>query len=325
MTRAGGRLPAVRVLVTGGLGHIGSRVLPELRRRGHDVRVLSLRTRATRRAASRHRVEAVWGDITDQTAVRRAVTDVDTVIHLAALLPPAADERPALAEAINVDGTANVIAACQAQPVPPRLLFTSSFDVHGLTLDKPPPRRVDDPLVPTNPYAAHKIEGEAMVRASGLQWSIVRLADVPILGLRRPPRIMFEISPDNRIETLHAVDAGLALAAAIDTPQMWGRAFFLGGGPSCQLTYREYVTRMLAAMGIPPLPDEAFRAGAVYPTDWLDTAESQALLNYQRHSFDDIVAAVADSAGWKRHAASAVGPLIRLALLHSSPHYRAAR
>jgi nucleoside-diphosphate-sugar epimerase len=227
-----------------------------------------------------------------------------------------------LARSINVDGTATVIAACRAQPEPPRLLFTSSFDVHGVTLDQPPPRRVDDPLVATNPYAGHKIECEGMVRDSGLRWCIVRLADVPILGLRRPPKIMFEIGPDNRIETLHAADAGLAIARTVDTSEVWGRVFFLGGGPSCQLTYRDYVSRMLAAMGIPALPDSAFRTGAVYPTDWLDTTESQALLQYQRHSFDDITRAVARSAGWKRSAAAAVGPLVRLALLWRSPYYR---
>jgi nucleoside-diphosphate-sugar epimerase len=211
----------VRVLVTGGLGHIGSHVLPELHRRGHTVRVLSLRTRATERAARGYGVEAVWGDITSREAVHEAVTGVDAVIHLAAMLPPAADERPELARSTNVDGTANVVAACRAQPEPPRLVFTSSFDVHGVTLDQPPPRRVDDPLVATNPYAGHKIECERMIRASGLRWCIMRLADVPILGLRRPPRIMFEIGPDNRIETLHAADAGLALATAIDTPEVW--------------------------------------------------------------------------------------------------------
>ncbi len=314
----------MRVLITGGLGHIGSYLLPELRARGYQLRVLSLRPKATQRAAGRLGVEAVWGDITDTQAVRRAVDGVDAVIHLAAMLPPAADEHPELARRINVDGTANVIAACEAQATPPRLLFTSSFDVHGVTLDQPPPRRVDDPLVPTNPYAAPKIESEGLIRSSGLLWCIVRLADVPILGLRRPPAIMFEIGPENRIETLHAADAGLALANAIDCDEIWGRTFFLGGGASCQLTYREYVTRMLAAMGIPALPDSAFAKGAAYPTDWLDTTESQKLLRYQRHSFDDITRAVASAAGWKRTASAAVGPRVRLALLRLSPYYRSA-
>jgi UDP-glucose 4-epimerase len=313
-------------MITGGLGHIGSHLVPELLRLGHRVRVFSAatpRNRRAARAAAAHGVEVVWGDVCDGTAVTGAVKGVDAVVHLAAMLPPTADDHPEAARVTNVDGTAAVIAACQLQPTPPRLLFTSSFDVHGNTLDRPPPRRVDDPLVPTNTYAGHKIEGERMVRASGLTWLIVRLADVPILGMRRPPRIMFDIGPDNRIETIHAADVALGMANALAEPRVWGRVFFLGGGASCQLLYRDYVSRMLAAMGIDALPDEAFASGAVYPTDWLDTAESQELLRYQRHSFDDITAAVAASAGWRRPLVAAVSPLARAYLLRMSPYYRA--
>jgi UDP-glucose 4-epimerase len=309
----------VRVLVTGGYGHVGAATLPELRRRGHEVRVLSPRLTATRRAARRHGIETLWGDITDRMVVDRAVAGVDAVIHLAAVLPPAADAHPERARATNVDGTATVIAACEAQPHPPRLLFTSSFNVHGDTRDRPPPVRADAPLVATNPYAEHKIAAEALVRASGLTWCIVRLADVPVLGLRRPPRIMFANNPDIRIETLHPHDAGLALATAVEAPEVWGRVLLLGGGPTCQLTYREYISRMLAAMGIDPLPDAAFSRESRYPTDWLDTAESQALLRYQRHSFEDIVQAVMARAGWRRTAARALAPLIRAALLRGAP------
>jgi nucleoside-diphosphate-sugar epimerase len=219
-----------------------------------------------------------------------------------------------------VDGTANVVAACLAQQQPASLLFTSTLDVHGNTLDKPPPRRVADPLVATNAYTEHKIRCEAMVRDSGLRWCVLRLADVPILGVRDPHPIMFEIGLDNRIESLHADDAGLALANALNTPEVWGRVLFLGGGPTCQLTYREYLTRLLAAMGVEPLPESAFST-AQYATDWLDTEESQALLRYQRHTFDDIAAAVAASLGWRRRLVAVAGPLARGALLRLSPYY----
>jgi nucleoside-diphosphate-sugar epimerase len=311
----------VRVLVTGAFGNVGSHTVPHLLARGHRVRALNHLSTEARKAAQKSTVEVVWGDVTNPDAVQRAVAGVDTVIHLAALIPPGADERPDEARATNVDGTATVIAACQAQPEPPRLLFTSTFDVHGYTLDKPPPRHVDDPLVATNPYTAHKIECEAMIRASGLDWCIFRLADVPILGIRDPHPIMFEIGLDNRIETLHADDAGLAIANALETAPVWGRVLFVGGGASCQVTYRDYLTRLLAAMGVDPLPDEAF-SDAVYATDWIDTTDSEALLHYQRHSFDDIAEAIAASLGWRRRLASAASPLARAAILRLSPYYR---
>jgi nucleoside-diphosphate-sugar epimerase len=249
---------------------------------------------------------------------------VDVVIHLAAMIPPRADEEPEAARRTNVDGTAAVIAACRAAATPPRLLFTSTLDVHGHTLHRPPPRRVDDPLVATDPYTTHKIECERMVRESGLEWAIFRLADVPVLGVRAPHPIMYEIGLDNRIEAIHADDAGLAIANALETPQVWGRVLFIGGGPSCQLTYRDYLTRLLAAMGVDPLPDRAFST-AEYATDWLDTVEGEALLHYQRHTFDDIASALRQSLGWRRPAAVIVAPLVRMLLLRLSPYYRSTR
>jgi UDP-glucose 4-epimerase len=313
----------VHVLLTGSFGNIGSHTLPELVRQGHTVRCFAQDSAAGRRRARGlpAGTEMAWGDIRDAATVTDATAGVDAVLHLAAIIPPASEERPEEARAVNVDGTRNVIAACQGRSCPPRLLFTSTFDVHGHTLHKPPPRHVDDPLVATDGYTAHKIECEEMVRYSGLTWCIFRLADVPVLGIRAPHRIMFEIGPDNRIESLHADDAALAIVTALHTPAVWGRILFVGGGATCQVTYREYLARLLAAMGIDPLPEEAFST-EVYATDWLDTEESQRLLAYQRHSFDDIAAAIAASLGWRRHLTPLAGPFARGALLALSPYYR---
>lgn len=314
----------MKILLTGASGNIGSHALPHLVGRGHRVRCFARLSTVNRRLARQWAPEAevAWGDITDPNAVARAVDGVDAVIHLAAMIPPLADEQPDQAREVNVGGTANVVAACLAQPSAPRLLFSSTFDVHGITLHRSPPRHEDDPLMATNPYTAHKIEGESMIRASGLDWAIFRFADVPVLSVRDPHPIMFEIGLDNRIESLHADDAGLAIANALEEPEAWGRVLFVGGGPSCQLTYREYLTRMLAAMGVDALPDDAF-SSAPYATDWLDTRESERLLHYQRHTFSDIAEEVAASLGWKRRLVPLATPLARAAILRLSPYYRA--
>ncbi len=315
----------MKILLTGATGNVGSHTLPELVRQGHQVRCLTRLSGANRRWAQQvgPGVEVAWGDITDPASVAKAAEGTEAVVHLAGIIPPTSDEKPELARQSNVDGTRNVIAACLVQPVPPSLLFSSTLDVHGHTLHKKPPRRVDDPLEATDPYSAHKIEAERMVRESGLHWCILRLADVPILGIRDPHPIMFEIGLRNRIESLHADDAGLAIANALTTPEVWGRILFVGGGPSCQLTYREYLTRLLGAMGVDPLPDEAF-SDKVYGTDWLDTEESERLLHYQRHTFDDIAEAIAASLGWKRRLVPLASPLARATILRLSPYYKKA-
>jgi nucleoside-diphosphate-sugar epimerase len=313
----------VRLLLTGVTGNVGSHTLPALLDAGHEVRCLVPDTPQQRRAARRlgRAPELLWGDVRDPQTLLEACRDVETVLHLAAVIPPASDERPDHAREVNVEGTANVVAAGRAQPRPPRLLFVSTMDVHGHTQHRPPPRRVDDPLEATDPYTTHKIECEALVRDSGLDWCILRLADVPVLGPRRPHPIMFEIGLDNRIEAIHAADVGTALTNALDTPEAWGRMLFVGGGPSCQLTYREYLTRMMAASGLPPLPDAAFST-AEYVTDWLDTQESERLLRYQRHRFEDITAAVAAGLGWRRPLVGLARPFVRSALLRMSPYLK---
>ena len=73
-------------------------------------------------------------------------------------------------------------------------------------------------------------------------------------------------------------------------------------------------------MGVPPLPDDAF-SSTVYATDWIDTTESEALLRYQRHDFDDIAEAIAASLGWKRRLVPLVGPLARRAIRRLSPYH----
>ena len=313
----------MKILLTGPFGNIGSHVIPELLREGHQVRAFDLDTPATRKIARDlgRKVEPVWGDVRDARAVSRAVEEVDAVLHLAAVIPPGSDEDPERTRAVNVNGTAHVVQACQARSRKPRLLLVSTFDVHGHTLRKPPPRRIDDPVVGTDAYTESKIAAEALVRESGLEWCIFRLTDVPIIGLRDPHPIMFEIGLDNRIEALHPDDAATALARALRTPAVWGRTLFVGGGASCQLTYREYLKRMLGAMGMDMLPEEAF-SDAEYPTDWVDSEESQRLLHYQRRSFDDITADVAKCLGWKKAFVPMASPMVRKKMLDMSPYWK---
>ncbi len=313
----------MKILLTGPFGNIGSHVIPELLREGHQVRAFDLDNAATRKVAKEagKKVEIQWGDVRDVRAVTRAVDGVDAILHLAAMIPPGSDEDQPTARAVNVEGTANVVKAAQGRSRKPKLLFTSSFDLYGHTRSKPPPRKVDDPVVATDVYTESKIAGEAIIRASGLEWCIFRLADVPVIGLRDAHPIMFEIGLDNRIEALHPDDAATAIARTLRTPAVWGRTLLVGGGPSCQLTYREYLTRMLGAMGMEMLPEEAF-SDAEYVTDWVDSTEAQELLRYQRRTFDDITGDIAKCLGWKKAFVPMASGVVKKKMLELSPYWR---
>ena len=314
----------MKILLTGAFGNLGRSTLDELLRQEHSVRCFVSRRKAHIRTARSYggKIEFIQGDIRQPKDVFEAVQDQDIIIHLAYMLPPYSEEQPDLSHAINIGGTRNLLIAARSLPRPPRFFFSSSFDVFGYTQHLPPPRKITDPVQATDHYSTHKIACEEMVKTSGLEWSIFRFADIPPMGLRSPHPIMFKIPLATRFEVIHTHDAGLAIANGIRCDDTWGRTLLIGGGPSCQILYREYLGRMLEIMGIGMLPESAF-GNDPYPTDWLDTQESQRLLHYQRYSFDDIIQQLTRIVGYKRHLTRLVRPAARWWILRMSPFYKA--
>ncbi|MGQ9600540.1 MAG: NAD-dependent epimerase/dehydratase family protein [Anaerolineae bacterium] len=321
----------MRVLLTGAFGNIGQSTLAELIRKGHTVRCFDVATRANRKAARRFqdRVEVMWGDLRRPEDVAAAVRDQEVVIHLAFIIPKLSstgfecEEHPDWAREINVGGTRNLLEAMRAMARPPKILFASSYHIYGRTHDRPPPRTVADPVQPVEHYAYHKIECEAMIRASGLEWAILRLAATLPIALKLDPG-MFDVPLFNRMEYVHTRDVGLAFANAVSHPDVWGKVLLIGGGPRCQYTYGEIVRRVLESMGVGMLPEEAFTT-VPFATDWIDTAESQRLLQYQRHTLDDYIQDMLTHLGHRRSMIRICRPLVRFALLRQSPYYRPAQ
>src|SRR5437660_3770038 len=98
---------APRTLVTGGSGVLGRAIVEALLVRGDVVRVLDLHEHPF----GNGRVEVVLGSVTDLGRVREAVESCGAVVHLAARLPQARLDEPAL-RAVNVGGTHTVAEAC---------------------------------------------------------------------------------------------------------------------------------------------------------------------------------------------------------------------
>jgi UDP-glucose 4-epimerase len=307
----------MNVLVTGAFGNVGSNVVASLVEQGHRVRGLTPDRKRERAVIDRFagRVDVVEGDVRRAADLAAAVAGQDVVVHLAFVIPPLCHEQPGLAEGVNVGGTRNLIEAMQQEGArtgtTTKLVFASTLDVYGRTSHLEPPRRVDDPVEATDNYSAHKIECERMVRDSGLAWCILRFADVPPIALRDPHPIMFSIPLAQRIEMIHPRDVGLAVANAVSCSEAWGRVLNIGGGRRCQVTYGDYLAAMMRAMGMGgPLPEEWFTT-TPYCTDWLDTAESERLLRYQRSSFEDVIRETAALLGWRAPFVRLLQPLIR--------------
>lgn len=311
----------MRILLTGAFGNIGANTITALRGAGHQVTCFDLPTKANLRSAKklRKKIMVAWGDIRRRPDIARALVGQEVVIHLAAIIPPESERKPIAAEEVNIDGTLNLVEAMKAMDVPAKLIFASSVSVFGRKFEWPPPRTVDDPLEPSDNYSRHKIVCEEMIRSSNLTWAIMRFPAVPDLATMGIDPMMFEIALSTRIEFLHPRDAARALANAVSSNEVWGRVLLLGGGRKEQMEYCDYLGRTLEAAGIDRLPCEAFGCTPFY-TDWMETRESERILHYQRHTFDDYLAEFRAGLGLKKILIPLVRPMIRRSLLRRSTY-----
>lgn len=108
--------------MTGASGHVGAALVRALLERGARVRAL---VRTDVRAVEGLDLEVRRVDVRDRSAVEAATQGADVVYHAAAQLTLAAGPDPA-AEAVNVEGTRNVVAACRAARVRRLVHFSSA-------------------------------------------------------------------------------------------------------------------------------------------------------------------------------------------------------
>ncbi|MFJ6463491.1 NAD-dependent epimerase/dehydratase family protein [Streptomyces sp. NPDC091387] len=182
-------LDGARVLVTGGGGLVGSRIVALLNANGAHASVLD------RFDAYPHSVRGlfdvdvnaarvVFGDVREAATVRSLVQRADYVIHAAAYADVAACTRqPEVAFAANLQGTQTVLEETLGSPVK-RLVFVSSASVYGNGGgDGVQEFTESQPLVPISVYANTKLWGEHQVRlmlggSQSQQYSVVRYFSV---------------------------------------------------------------------------------------------------------------------------------------------------
>jgi len=179
----------MRYLVTGGAGFIGSNVVDELVRRGHDVVVLDdLSTgKESNLAGVRSKIDFRVGGVTDLAAVQSACHRADYVIHLAARMSVVKSvEDPLETNHVNVDGTLKVLVAARDAKVR-RFVFAASCSVYP---EAPTEASIEAMLPePITPYGVAKYVGELYARvfgrAYGLENACIRYFNV--FGPRQDP------------------------------------------------------------------------------------------------------------------------------------------
>jgi UDP-glucose 4-epimerase len=169
-----------RVLVTGGLGFVGSNLVHALSAAGANVVVLDDGFTGTKQnIADCSNVEVVGGSVTDPDVMRWVMQRIDTAFHLACRNIVVSTKDPYADAQVNAMGTANVLLAARDCGVR-RVVFTSSASIYGNA--RRLPAFEEDPADLLSPYAASKYAAEAFCSAYyeslGVPVTVLRLSNV---------------------------------------------------------------------------------------------------------------------------------------------------
>jgi nucleoside-diphosphate-sugar epimerase len=243
------------VLVTGGTGFIGRRLVAALGERRAQIRVLVRGPGA---------VETIVGDLTDAASLARACAGAHTVFHLAGFAHADARSTPEFAArhwTVNAEGTFRLLDAARAAGVK-RFVFLSTVKAVG----DPGPRCIDETwdAPPETPYGQAKRAAEERVlavgRESGMQTVILRPALVYGPGMKANLLRLIEAvrrgwlpplpETGNRRSLVHVDDVVQALLLAAAHPAATGRTYFVTDGRPC--SGKELYRLIRQALGCPP-------------------------------------------------------------------------
>ncbi len=283
------------MLVTGASGTVGKEVVSQLLRAPDkfDVSVFDIKTNRSQRfyRTLKNRVRVCFGDLGDKKAVAEACKGKDAVIHLAAVIPPVADEKPALAENVNVTGTRNLVEATRAFSPEAFFLYSSSISVYGDRL-KNPWIKTGDPLVPCKRdfYAQTKLRAEEIIRRGGLSWTIFRLTAIMGAKNHGVSPLMFHMPLETKLEICTPADAARAFVQALEQRDaLAGKVFNLGGGAACRTSYEAFIRRsfQIAGLGEPDFAPGTFAEKNFHCGYYADGDVLENILHFRRETLED--------------------------------------
>lgn len=241
-------------MLTGPSGTVGFEVLKQLfqKRELFDITVFDVKSNTSKRKLSPYvnEINVVYGNITNENDLNYICVEQDIVIHLAAIIPPLADEKPKLSFEVNTIGTEKLIRTLEKHSPNAFFLYSSSISVYGDRLENPF-ITINDPLKPSegDAYAKTKIAAENIIRTCNLDWSILRLS--AIMGGHKLSKLMFHQPLNTSLEIATPADTARAFINAIDKQAYLSKKIFnLGGGEDCRISYESFLSRSFQIYGL---------------------------------------------------------------------------
>jgi nucleoside-diphosphate-sugar epimerase len=122
----------MHVLVAGGAGYVGARLVPELLKAGYEVTVLDLYIYGEDVLEKHPKLKEIKGDIRDLKVIEKVLKQVDAVIHLACISnDPSFELNPMLGKSINLDSFEPFVKLCKKKKIK-RFIYASSSSVYGI-------------------------------------------------------------------------------------------------------------------------------------------------------------------------------------------------
>jgi dihydroflavonol-4-reductase len=247
-----------RVLITGGLGFLGSNLVREFARSGWSVRILNRPGKRKSGFIHPEGHEIVWGDIRDSEAVNRATAGCEVAVHTVSNFREARTDRDAFA--INVGGTDTMLEAAARHRVS-RVVLCSTIGVHGSLAQAP--GNESSPLNPGDVYQETKVAAEQHARAfeqrTSIPVCILRPAslygpgDLRMLKLFRmiqQQRFLMFGRGDAFFHPAFIEDVARAFVLAASHPGAAGETFIIGGNH--YLPLRDLIRAVARHLGVPP-------------------------------------------------------------------------